>query len=58
MEVDKEQAIEAGKINKQMFTALGGMYTTNSENLQQAEIDATNTQKEEIDTRIANIYHI
>ena len=55
LEVDKEQAIEAGKINKQMFTALGGMYTTNSENLQQAEIDATNTQKEEIDTRIANL---
>ena len=51
---EAEGATEKEKINKELFTDLGGMYETDSENQQQAEIDATNTQKEEIDKRINN----
>ena len=49
-----EAATEEENINSQLFTDLGGMYETNATNQQQAEIDATNIQKEEIDKRIEN----
>ncbi len=52
---EEQFAIEDEKINKDLFNSLGGMYETDSLNLQQAEIDATNLQAQEINTRIANV---
>lgn len=49
-----EGAVEEENINKELFNSLGGMYETNSENLQQSEIDATDIQAQEINTRISN----
>ena len=49
-----EAATAEEKINQELFNSLGGMYETNSKNLQQSEIDATNQQADEIEKRIAN----
>lgn len=49
-----EAASEEENINEELFNSLGGMYETNSKNLQQSEIDATDNQAQEITKRIAN----
>ena len=50
-----EASTENENINEQLYNALGGMYEQDSINLQQAEIDATNTNQQEINTRIQNV---
>ena len=52
---EAKAATEEEKINEQLFNDLGDMYEVNSLNQQQAEVDATNKQKEEISTRIQNV---
>lgn len=52
---EETYATESQNINQTLFDALGGMYDTNSTNFQQAEIDATNTQRSEIEKRLANV---
>lgn len=51
---EAEGATNTEKINSDLFNNLGGMYETDSLNQQQAEVDATNTQAREIQTRINN----
>ena len=52
---EAKAATEEENINEQLFNDLGDMYEVNSLNQQQAEVDATNKQKEEISTRIQNV---
>lgn len=51
---EADGATNTEKINSDLFNDLGGMYETDSLNQQQAEVDATNTQAREIQTRINN----
>ena len=48
-------ATESQNINAELFNALGGMYEQDAENENQAEADATNNQKANIDNRIQNV---
>ena len=51
-----EKAQKTEDIDEALFTSLGGMYEQDSLNQQQAEVDATNTQKQEIENRLQNVY--
>ena len=56
LENKSESATKAEDIDEALFNSLGAMYEQDSTNQQQAEIDATNIQRQEIESRLKNVY--